>query len=157
MFWFSTGAALLLALGIMYLFDPRAATRSFGLPLPEEGANMTWWLRLKGSRGIASGLVVLAVLALSTPRMLGIVLLILAIIPLGDMPLILAARGSIKHAIGIHGTTVALMIGAAIPLLTSQNLLKQGFGKFGTVYAAVLICVRACRISRAGGRPNIRP
>jgi hypothetical protein len=41
------GVALLVAvgiigIGIMYLSNPRAATESFGLPLPEEGANITW-------------------------------------------------------------------------------------------------------------------
>lgn len=51
MHWFSYGVALLVALGIiavgvMYLFNPRAATQSFGLPLPEEGANIAWWLRI---------------------------------------------------------------------------------------------------------------
>ena len=42
---FSTAAALLVAiaimvLGIMYLVSPRAATQSFGLPLPEDGPNI---------------------------------------------------------------------------------------------------------------------
>ena len=122
MHWFSTGVALLVALGIialgaMYIFNPRAATQSFGLPLPEEGANVAWWLRLKGSRDIASGLVVLALIAWGGARILGIVLLIEAIIPAGDMSLILAAKGSTKRALGIHGLTAALMIAAAIPLI----------------------------------------
>lgn len=55
-------AVAVFAIGGMYLLSPRAATRSFGLPLPEDGANVAWWLRLKGSRDIVSGLVVLAVL-----------------------------------------------------------------------------------------------
>ena len=50
--------------------------------------------------------------------MLGIVLLIEAFIPAGDMSLILAAKGSTKRAFGIHGLTAALMIAAAaIPLI----------------------------------------
>lgn len=120
--WFSYGVALLVALGIvaigfMYLFNPRAATQSFGLPLPEEGENIAWWLRLKGVRDIASGLVVLALVAWGGPRMLGIVLVIVSVIPLGDMSLILAAQGSTKTALGIHGFTAVLMILAAIPLM----------------------------------------
>ena len=107
----------IIALGTMYLFSPRAATQSFGLPLPEEGANVAWWLRLKGSRDIASGLVVLALIAWGGARILGIVLLIEAIIPVSDMALILAAKGSTKRAFGIHGLTAALMIAAAIPLM----------------------------------------
>lgn len=122
MHWFSFGVALLvaiaiIAIGIMYLLNPRAATQSFGLPLPEEGTNIAWWLRLKGVRDIVSGLVVLALMMWAGPRMVGIVLLIEAIIPLGDMSLILAAKGSAKRALGIHGVTASLMILAAIPLI----------------------------------------
>lgn len=122
MHWFSLAIALLAALGIiaiglMYLFEPRGATHSFGLPLPEEGANVAWWLRLKGVRDIVSGLVVLALMAWGGPRMVGLVLLIEAIIPVGDMSLILAAKGSTGRALGMHGLTAALMVLAAIPLL----------------------------------------
>ena len=122
MHWFSTGVAVLVAVGIivigvMYLSDPRAATRSFGLPLPEVGANIAWWLRLKGVRDIVSGLLVLALMVWGGPRMVGIALLIEAIIPAGDMSLILAAKGSTKRAFGMHGLTAALMILAAIPLV----------------------------------------
>ena len=57
MHWFSFGVALLAAIGIigvgvMYLFRPRVMTPNFGLPLPEAGPNIVWWLRLKGSRDI---------------------------------------------------------------------------------------------------------
>ena len=122
MHWFSFGVALLAAIGIigigvMYLLQPRAMTHNFGLPLPEEGRNIAWWLRLKGSRDIVSGLVVLALMAWGDPYLLGIVLLIEAIIPAGDMSLILAAKGSTRTAFGVHGLTAALMISAAIPLL----------------------------------------
>lgn len=122
MHWFSIGVALLAAsgiivVGVMYLSNPRGATQSFGLPLPEAGANIAWWLRLKGVRDIASGLVVLALVVWGDARLLGIVLLIEAMIPVGDMTLVLAAKGSTKTALGVHGLTAALMILAAIPLI----------------------------------------
>ena len=122
MHWLSIGLALLVALavvaiGALYVASPRTATRSFGLPLPEEGANIAWWLRLKGVRDIASGLTVLAFMALGAPRGVGVILLVEAIIPVGDMLDILAAKGSARHAFGIHGLTASLMILAAIPLV----------------------------------------
>ncbi len=122
MHWFAIGVAMLvafaiIAIGVMYLFNPRVATQSFGLPLPEAGPNIAWWLRLKGVRDIVAGLVVLAFMAWGGPRMVGIALLTEAIIPAGDMSLILAAKGSIRTALGIHGLTAALMILAAIPLI----------------------------------------
>jgi Domain of unknown function (DUF4267) len=122
MHWLAIGLGLLLALAIIaigaqYVASPTTATRSFGLPLPEEGTNIAWWLRLKGVRDIVSGLAVLAFMAWGGSRAVGIILLVEAIIPVGDMLLILAAKGSAKSAFGIHGFTALLMILAAIPLI----------------------------------------
>jgi hypothetical protein len=119
---FSIGVAMIVSIGIIaigttYLLNPRAAAPSFGLPPPEEGANIGWWLRLKGVRDIASGLVILALMQWGDPRTVGIALLFDAIIPLGDMALILAAKGSTLKALGMHGVTSALMVLAAIPLI----------------------------------------
>ncbi len=122
MHWLSLGMALLLALAIIaigarYVVSPMTATRGFGLPLPEDGPNIVWWLRLKGVRDIASGLTVLAFMALGAPRAVGVILLVEAIIPVGDMALILAAKGSAKSAFGIHGLTALLMVLAATPMM----------------------------------------
>jgi hypothetical protein len=68
-------------------------------------------------RDIVAGLVVLAMMVWGGSRLVGIALLIEAIIPFGDMSLILAAKGSAKRAFGIHGFTAALMVLAAIPLV----------------------------------------
>ena len=123
---FSIGLALLLALAIIvigaqYVLTPRAATRSFGLPLPEDGPNITSWLRLKGVRDIASGLAILVVMAWLGPRAAGLVLLVFVLIPLGDLSVILAGKGSARTALGIHGVTAAVMILAAVPLLTGAT------------------------------------
>jgi hypothetical protein len=126
MHWLALGMALLVALAIIaigtqYVVSPRTATRSFGLPLPEDGANIAWWLRLKGVRDIASGLAVLVLMAWGAPREVGLILFVLAIIPVGDMLLILAAKGSTKGAFGIHGFTAVLMVLAAIPMITGAS------------------------------------
>jgi hypothetical protein len=122
MHWFAPGIAVLLALAIIaigtqYVVSPRSATRSFGLPLPEDGANIAWWLRLKGVRDIASGLTVLAFMAWGAPRGIGIILLVGAIIPVGDMLLILAAKGSTRSAFGMHAPTAVLMVLTAILMM----------------------------------------
>jgi hypothetical protein len=122
MHWFSLGVAsfvalAIIAIGTLYLASPTTATRSFGLPLPENGSNIAWWLRLKGVRDIASGLAVLAFMAWGAPPGVGIILLVEAIIPVGDMLLILAAKGSTKSAFGMHGLTAVVMVLAAIPMM----------------------------------------
>ncbi|HUN95855.1 MAG TPA: DUF4267 domain-containing protein [Bradyrhizobium sp.] len=122
MHWLALGMALLVALaiiaiGIGYVASPTTMTHSFGLPLPESGANIAWWLRLKGVRDIAAGLNVLAFMAWGGPGGVGLILLVEAIIPVGDMLVILAAKGSTRSAFGIHGITAVLMVLAAVPLI----------------------------------------
>jgi hypothetical protein len=122
MHWFALGLALLLALAIMaigsqYVASPLTAIRSFGLPLPESGANIAWWLRLKGVRDIVSGLIVLTFMMWGAPSSVGMILLVEAIIPVGDMLLILAAKGSTKSAFAIHGLTAVVMVLAGLPLM----------------------------------------
>ena len=109
-------ALAIIVIGALYVARPRAATRSFGLPLPEDGPNIAWWLRLKGVRDIASGLTVMAMMVWGGPHMVGIILLVEALIPIGDMLVILAAKGSATSAFGMHGLTALLMILAAAPL-----------------------------------------
>lgn len=114
-------ALAIIAIGILYLANPRGATRSFGLPLPEAGANVDGWLRLKGVRDIAAGLGVLAFMAWGGPRGLGIILLVDAIIPVGDMLVVLGGRGSVRLALGMHGLTALVMILTAITLIMGAH------------------------------------
>ena len=120
--WIALGIALLVALGIiaigtLYVVTPATATPSFGLPLPESGANTPSWLRLKGVRDIASGLAVLAFMAWGAPRAVGLILLVEAVIPAGDMLVVLAGKGSARAAFGMHGLTAVFMVLAAIALM----------------------------------------
>ncbi|MDV4158483.1 MULTISPECIES: DUF4267 domain-containing protein [Rhizobium] len=126
MLWFANGAGLLLALAIIaigtgYIASPTTMMRSFGLPLPEDGPNVAWWLRLKGVRDIVAGLLVLAFMMWGSQREVGIVLLIEAMIPAGDMLLILAAKGSTKSAFGIHGLTAMIMVLVAVPMMIGAD------------------------------------
>ena len=122
MHWFSVAVAVLaavaiIAIGLFYLFTPMSMSRSFGLPPPGDDPNVAWWLRLKGTRDVVSGLVVFAVLAWGEPRLLGIVLLVLALTPIGDMTTVLSARGSTRTAFGVHGLTAAFMALGGVPLV----------------------------------------
>src|ERR1700760_3580683 len=121
MHWLLTGLALLLALAIMaigsqYLLRPTIMMRSFGLPLPESSAAIASWLRLKGVRDVVSGLVVIAMMAWGAPRELGLALLVDALIPTGDMLVILAGKGSTRTAFGVHGLTALIMLLTAVPI-----------------------------------------
>jgi hypothetical protein len=107
--------AALLALGIIvigcfYLLSPQRISGSFGLKPPASDADTRAWLRPKGIRDVAAGLVVLAMMLFATSRFVGIVLLVEAIIPLGDMSIILASGGSKLRALSVHGVTCAVML-----------------------------------------------
>ncbi len=112
-------AAAIIVIGSLYLLSPQRMTPSFGLNLPAPDTDTRAWLRLKGVRDIASGLVVLTLMATLGARSVGIVLLVLAITAFGDMSVILASGGSKSKALSIHGVTCAAMIVVGLWLLNA--------------------------------------
>ena len=107
--------AALIAVGIMvigcfYLVSPARISGTFGLKPPASDADTRAWLRLKGIRDLVAGLVVLTMMLTADRQSLGIALLVLAIIPLGDMSIILGSGGSKSRALSIHGVTCAVML-----------------------------------------------
>jgi hypothetical protein len=112
-------AVAILVIGGFYLFSPERMTGSFGLKLPAADADTRAWLRLKGVRDIASGLVVLALRLTTGSRSVGMALLVLAITPFGDMSVILKSGGSKPAAFSIHGLTCAAMLVVGLLLIHS--------------------------------------
>src|SRR5215471_4960797 len=84
----------IIVIGCFYLASPQRVLGSFGLKPPASNADTLAWLRLKGIRDIASGLVVLTLMLTADMRLVGIAVLIFAIIPFGDMSIVLGSGGS---------------------------------------------------------------
>ena len=103
-------AVAIIVIGCFYLISPERMTGSFGLKPPAPDADTRAWLRLKGIRDVVSGLVVLTMMLTTETRTVGIALLVEAIVPLGDMSIILGSGGSKSHAFSIHGVTCAVML-----------------------------------------------
>ena len=103
-------AVAIMVIGCFYLLSPQRISGSFGLKPPASDADTRAWLRPKGIRDIAGGLLVLTMMLVADNRLVGIVLLVEAIIPLGDMSIILASGGSKSRAFSIHGVTCAVML-----------------------------------------------
>jgi hypothetical protein len=103
-------AVAILVVGGFYVLAPERMTGSFGLKPPAPDADTRAWLRLKGIRDIASGLLVLTLMLATDTRTVGIALLVLAITPLGDMSNVLASGGSKSTAFSVHGATCAVML-----------------------------------------------
>ena len=105
------------AIGCFYLASPQRILGGFGLKPPAPDPDTLAWLRLKGIRDIASGLVVLTLMLTTDSRTVGIVLLVFAIIPFGDMTNILASGGRKVTALSVHGVTCAVMLFAGLLLI----------------------------------------
>jgi hypothetical protein len=103
-------AGSIIVIGCFYLFSPQRISGSFGLKPPASDADTRAWLRLKGVRDIAAGLVVLTMMLTTDTRSVGIALLGFAIIPLGDMSVVLGSGGSKSKAFSIHGVTCVVML-----------------------------------------------
>jgi hypothetical protein len=119
---FPLALAILVAVGIiviggLYLASPQRAMESFGLKPPASDADTLAWLRLKGIRDIAAGLSVLTLLLTTDNRTVGIILLVFALIPLGDMSNILMSGGRKATAFSVHGVTCAVMLFAGLLLI----------------------------------------
>ena len=116
--------AVLIALGIIvigcfYLASPERISGTFGLKPPASDADTLAWLRPKGIRDVASGFVVLTMMVTADRRLVGVTLLVYAIIPLGDMSIVLGSGGSKLRAFSIHGVTCAVMLVVGLLLIHS--------------------------------------
>jgi len=107
----------IIVIGCFYLVSPERILGSFGLKPPASDADTRAWLRPKGIRDIASGLVVLTMMLTADRRLVGIALLVYAIIPFGDMAIVLGSGGSKSQAFSIHGVTCAVMLVVALLLI----------------------------------------
>jgi uncharacterized membrane protein len=107
----------IIVIGCFYLVSPERISGTFGLKPPASDADTRAWLRLKGIRDVAAGLVVLTLMLTADRRSLGIALLVLAVIPFGDMSIILGSGGSKSKALSVHGVTCAVMLVVGLLLI----------------------------------------
>ena len=110
-------ALAIIVIGCFYLVSPERISGTFGLKPPASDAATRAWLRPKGIRDVVAGLVVLTMMLTADGRLVGIALLVEAIIPLGDMSIILASGGSRSRALSVHGVTCAVMLVAGLLLI----------------------------------------
>jgi hypothetical protein len=106
-------AAAIIVIGARFLVAPRVAADGYGVP--GEGA----YLSVKGIRDIASGLIVIVLMAAGATPLLGWILLSATIIPSADAVVVLRNGGTKSVALGIHGSTAIVMVVTAALLLMS--------------------------------------
>lgn len=104
--------------GLNFLLNPQAAA-GFGIT-PGPVGDAAGYLVVKGVRDIAYGLVVLVLLARGHRQTLGVVVLIDALIPLGDGLAVGTHGGSWVTASEIHFSSAVLVLITAALLLTEK-------------------------------------
>jgi len=68
-------------------------------------------------KDVVSGLVVLTMMLAANRRLVGIALIVEAILPFGDMSIILGSGGSKSRAFSVHGVTCAAMLVVGLLLI----------------------------------------
>ena len=135
-------AVAIIVIGCFYLVSPERMTGSFGLMPPASDTDTRAWLRLKGIRDVVSGLVVLTMMLTADSRSAGIALLVEAIIPLGDMSIVLGSGGSKSKAFSIHGVTCAVMLVVGLLLIHAPFERNASTSKLLTQIYAIGVTMR---------------
>jgi uncharacterized membrane protein len=112
-------SAGIIYIGVRYLVEPGVIAPTFGVPRVPTGDDP--FLLVKGVRDVTSGLVVLALMATRQPRTVAVGLLAEAVIPVGDMLIVLGHDGSPATAFGVHGATAVAMVLGALALLRADR------------------------------------
>ena len=107
----------IIVIGCFYLVSPERISGTFGLKPPASDADTRAWLRPKGIRDVVAGLLLLTMMLTADRRLVGITLLVEAIIPLGDMSIILGSGGRKATAFSVHGVTCAVMLVVGVLLI----------------------------------------
>ena len=118
-------SGVFIALGLLFVFAPRAGAALFGIAAPE-GPGLSYVSAI-GLRDLAFGSYLAALSRLSTRRTLGVVLGLTVLIPAGDVILVFLERGfdSPKHLL-LHAVSGLVMALSSLWLLQPSRDNKGG-------------------------------
>jgi hypothetical protein len=102
---------MILFIGLRFLFAPWAAASAYGVPAKNDIAYLT----IKGLRDGSYGLVGLALLVFVGPQAEAWLMVLVALVPLGDTFVVLRNGGTKAVAFGVHlATAVVVLISAGL-------------------------------------------
>lgn len=107
----------LFIIGCFYIAAPQRVVGSFGLRAPASDRDTSAWLREKGIRDVVTALAVLVLWLTTNNKTVGILFLVFALIPFGDMSNVLSSGGRKTTAFSVHGLTCLVMIFAGLLLI----------------------------------------
>lgn len=105
--------ATVIWIGVRFLFVPEPAAAAYGVPASTRG-DASAYLSIKGVRDGMLGVVTLVLLITAPHSVVGWFLVVISLIPFGDMVIVLRHRGSKALAYAMHGGTGVLAIAVAV-------------------------------------------
>jgi hypothetical protein len=108
---------LIAAIGARFLIAPSVAAAGFGVPADAAGNGA--YLAAKGVRDVSLGIIGLALLAFAGAQAEAWFMLGAAIIPLGDMVIVLRHGGTRAIAFGVHFATAVVVLISAVLLFAA--------------------------------------
>ena len=112
-------AAAIIFIGARFLVAPRVAAAGYGVVPDVDQDSVRAYLSVKGVRDIATGLIVIVLLAAGATHLVGWVMLAATIIPIADAAIVLGNGGPKSIAWGVHGGTAVVMLITTALLLVS--------------------------------------
>ena len=112
-------AGAIIFIGARFIIAPRVAAAGYGVQPDVGQRSVRAYLRIKGVRDIASGLIVFILMMAGETQLLGWVILAATIIPLADAAIVLGNGGPKSIGLGVHGLTAVVMFGTSALLLFS--------------------------------------
>jgi len=113
--FFASGLAILIgvgivAVGVRFLFMPRAAAAGYGVPADPGAPGTGAYLTIKGVRDGIYGVLVFVLLAAAGRTALAWFMLTAAVLPLADTVIVLRNHGSRVTAFAVHFATAMVML-----------------------------------------------
>lgn len=109
----------IIVIGARFIVAPRVAATGYGVPADPDERAVGAYLSVKGVRDIASGLVVIVLLAAGAAHLLGWMLVAATVIPVADAVIVHRNGAPTSISLGIHGATAAVVLVTAALLLLS--------------------------------------
>jgi hypothetical protein len=109
-------AAGIIFIGLRFIIAPARGAAGFGVPEDQAGDHA--YLAVKGIRDTALGIFDIILMVNQDPHVLAAFLIAAALVPIGDMTVVLTHHGPKSTAFGIHGVTAAVMLVTAALLLS---------------------------------------
>jgi hypothetical protein len=108
-------AVAIIVLGANFIFHPHAGAAAYGVQISNTDADA--FLRAKGLRDIASGLVLVCLVAFASSRAVGLFVLTMTVIPMGDAIIVATTGGAPAYAVPMHAVTGLSMLALSVPIL----------------------------------------